>query len=448
MKLRLKRFSPIHAILFSSLFLSLLSSCGGGSGDGGAGETASYATMGMLGDPSSAVVGANLIFADATLNGAAQLMPNLFFGMLIDSGSPVVLIDPTFFDMNPPTTAAQVQSTIDLGLVDASGNTVVTLDSIPALKLSDAMMDTLGFGGILGGNVMRQFSVQLNYANPMDAFRLGDDGTEPTGVETPGASIPFTLKGGGPGTVPLSATVMPVVMLPATRIPLTVTIDGVDHAFILDTGASEVSVRTSVFSALVADGRAQLSGFQITTVAGGSNASVTRAKTITIDGQEMVTDVPVMTIPGDDLLDSIGTGELGYQLDGLLGGSFLRNFLVTIDYPNGQLHLQRYNTETWVDEFQRVGIGLGAAAATSKHYYAAGVVYQGTDAAKQGIVAGDEIVSIDGTALDPLDPITADDLLNGTVGTSKQIGLGKAAAAQLSNTTVSVLVDDLIPNPQ
>jgi hypothetical protein len=34
------------------------------------------------------------------------------------------------------------------------------------------------------------------------------------------------------------------------------------------------------------------------------------------------------------------------------------------------------------------------------------------------------------------------------VGTTKQIGLGLAGNAELSNTTVEVRVDDLIPLPQ
>ncbi len=438
--MKLSSSGPLPILGMVGMVGVVVSSCGGGS--------SGYATMGMVGTPSSAIVGANLVFANAALNGSFEQSPGLAFGMLIDSGSPVVLVDPSFFSMAPPTTTAQVSANINLGLVDKNGNIVLTLDDIPALKLSDAMMDTLGFGGILGGNVMRQFSIQLNYADPMDGFRLGDSGAEPTGVETPGAAIPFTLKGGG-GGVQLSDTLTIDVSLPATRIPLTVTIEGADHHFILDTGASEVSVRTSVYDQLTSDGRAQLGGFQITTVMGGANASVTRAKTLALGG-EAVTNVPVMTIPGDDLLDSIGA-ELdpsgATPLDGLLGGSFLRNFLVTIDYPKGQLHLQRYATETWVDEFQRVGIALGNTPQTAVHWYNAGVVYPGTDAQKQGIVVGDEIVSIDGTQLDGLDPNTADSLLNGTVGTSKMIGLGRTAAPNLANTTIAVLVDDLIPDP-
>ena len=61
---------------------------------------------------------------------------------------------------------------------------------------------------------------------------------------------------------------------------------------------------------------------------------------------------------------------------------------------------------------------------------------------------GDEVVSVDGQALDPLDPVTADDLLNGPVGSSKTIAFGSAHAAALANTTVSIRVDDLVPAPR
>ena len=429
-------------------------SCGGGSGSV---SYPKYSTMGMLGNPSSTVVGTNLVFVNAALNGTSQIEPDLNFGVLIDTGSPTVLIDPSFFEQMPTTvTNADIDTTINLSLLDNSGNPVVTLDAIPALQLSSAMMDEIGLGGILGGNVLRQFSIQLDYAAPMmDGFCLGCASGPRDDVESPGAAIPFALEGGSRGQqsqVQLTSTLMPNVgVIPPTRIPVTVTIEGVDHPFILDSGASEVSVRSTLFSSLVADGRAQLMNFGIETVEGGSTASVTRAKAITVGG-ETVTDPPVMSImsdPTDDLLNQIGLeiDPSGKNLiDGLLGGSFLRNFLVTIDYPNGQLHLQRYDTETWVDEFQRIGVDIAGLPDSYRHWYAINIVYPGTDAAKQGLVAGDEIISIDGTSLDGLGWLAADDLLDGTVGTTKTIVYSTTDTS--APQTLSVLVDDLIPTPQ
>lgn len=414
-------------------------SCGG-SGD------SKYETTGMLGIPSSAVVGANLIFAATAVNGNPETDPTEF-GVLIDSGSPVVLIEPAKFSLPPPATPNDVQTHVDIGFLK-DGDAVVTVKKVPALQLSAAMMDEIGFGGILGGNVMRDFSIQLDYAAPMmTGFCLGCTSQARDDVASPGTAIPFTLRGGGRGPVPLTSTVQPTVTIPPTRVPVTVDIDGTSYPFILDTGASEVSVRMSVFDALTADGRHKLTGFPITTVMGDSGASVTRAGMVTVGG-EAVPNVPVMTIPGDELLNGISM-ELDSsgrtQIDGLLGGSFLRNFLVTVDYPKGKLHLQRYMTQTWKDEFVRVGIGLAQTAPNAAHVYAVGNVYAGTDAAIH-LQVGDEVWSIDGTSLDTLDPIAADALLDGANGDSKALVVSRAATPTVP-VSVAVKVDDLIPAP-
>src|SRR5205823_5359895 len=110
----------------------------------------------------------------------------------------------------------------------------------------------------------------------------------------------------------------------------------------------------------------------------------------------------------DQLLDAIQM-EVGHPVDGLLGGNYLRQFMVTIEYPKGTLHLQRYTNATIVDEFKRVGFEIGPAAQSSAHVYAVGVVYQNTDAQAKGLAVGDELVSIDGQALDTVDSVAADD---------------------------------------
>ncbi|HSS37293.1 MAG TPA: hypothetical protein VLT58_00850, partial [Polyangia bacterium] len=96
MKLRLSILTAALAIV----------SCGG--------SDSKYATTGMLGIPSSAVVGANLVFAAASVNGSPETQ-SAEFGVLIDSGSPVVLLDPDFFGLPAPATANDVQTHVDLG---------------------------------------------------------------------------------------------------------------------------------------------------------------------------------------------------------------------------------------------------------------------------------------------------------------------------------------------
>jgi hypothetical protein len=451
MKLRLASVRTGVGILgLVAMTVLTVSSCGGGS----PGVSATG-----LGEPSTALIAGNLIFVNAATDGMKEQQGA--FGMLIDSGSPVVLLDPTLFDRTPPTSEAQIPITVKLGLLDANGDPVVVINNVPALQVSNAMMDALGFGGILGGDVMRNFSVQLDYSAPMmEGFCLGCNASTTRTDVSPGGTIPFTLKGGGRSSVTLGTDAQgnvinsPVSNIPPTRIPLMVSIDGgLPHQFILDTGATEVSLRSTVFADLVSDGRAQLvSGIAIMTIAGASNASLTRAKTLTV-GSVTVTDLPVMTIvnpdptqPPDPLLDSIGN-EIGKQVDGLLGGSFLRNFLVSIDYPSGQLHLQPYATPPIPDEFRRVGFTIGLDA-TGMNFVVASV-YPNTDAAAKGIMVNDEIVSVDGTSLISVGYVaSADALLDGTPGTSKMIEFGhKTGTPALAGTTLSVLVDDLIPNP-
>src|SRR5579885_680258 len=103
--------------LSMSLALLAAASCGGGD--------SKYAVTGTLGIPSSTVVGANLVFAEASLNGSLA-DPAVEFGVLIDSGSPVVLIDPSYFGLPGPASDNDVQAHVDLGFVK-DGSTVVTI---------------------------------------------------------------------------------------------------------------------------------------------------------------------------------------------------------------------------------------------------------------------------------------------------------------------------------
>jgi hypothetical protein len=388
--------------------------------------SSSFPTMGMAGIPSSTRIGSNLVLADVAVNGVSG-------GRLgVDTGSPIMLLDVTKFPGLVLPDKPQVTANVSAG--------DLTVDYVPLVQIRFTNdMDPLSFAGLFGGNVMRQFSVRLDYAHPDRAFRLGMPAMEMSvdGVETPGASAAFTLEGGG--LIQLTATQR--IAFPPTRIPVTVDIEGASHPFVLDTGASETAIRSTLYAAIKADGRAELTGLPISTVAGSTQASVTRVRTLTVAGATVVNPV-VMTI-GDELIDNL-QNEVRHPVDGLLGGNFLREFMVTIDYPRGTLHLQRYTAATIVDEFKRVGFELGRGTGT--HRYAIGVIYRGTDAELKQLSAGDEVASIDGQPLDALDSVAADALLNGTVGATHAVGLGKALLLP-PDTTVDVLIEDLIPPP-
>jgi aspartyl protease len=438
-----------RALVVAAMLLVSSAGCGGGSGSG------VLPTMGTLGSPSVALVATNLVFVNTSVNGHDLEAGS--FGMLVDTGSPVVLLDPTYFGLPAPANSSEVQQTVDLGLLDAAGSPVVVVDDVPVLELSSAMMDALGFPGIIGGTMLRDFSVQLDYSAPMmEGFCLGCGVTARADVGDP-VTIPFTLKGGGKGAVDLGGGVSTVVTLPATRIPLTVTVEGVDHPFILDTGASRVSIRTTLFDSLTADGRAQMSGLQVQTVDGSSNAEVTRAKSISLGGAT-IKDPPIMAIlppvttpatAPDGLLDDISK-ELdpsgATKIDGLLGGTFLRDFLVTVAYPSSKLQLQPYTAPPTDDEFRRVGITVGLDS--TGHNFDVESVYPNSDAAAKGVMAGDIVTAIGGTDLQSIEYVVeADALLEGTPGTTKLVTFGDATASNVKNQTISLAVEDLLPNP-
>jgi len=384
--------------------------------------------MGMPGVPSPTRVGANLVFADVSIDGKTG-------GRLgIDTGAPIVLVDASkFAGLTFPASQQRVTGDVTVGSL--------TIDDVPIVQKSfGGGMDPLNFAGLLGADVMRQFLVRIDYAHPESAFRLGMPPTEMAteGVETPGNSLTFTLQGGGLGKLDNGE----VVAFVATRIPIDVLVDGVSHPFVLDTGASETTVRASLFDTITADGRAQLTGLPISTVAGSSTATVTRVRSLTAAGATVNNPV-VMTI-GDMLLDGLAM-EVDHPVDGLLGGNYLRDFLVTVDYPLGSMRLQRYDTPPVVDEFKRIGVELGAGSGS--HRFVVGVVYSGTDAEGKQLKPGDELIAIDGQSLDGLDSLAADALLTGTVGTTRQVQLGATSAPELANTTIDVLVEDLIPPP-
>jgi len=380
--------------------------------------------MGTPGMPSPALIGDNLVFAQVAVNNVPGVM-------VVDTGAPIALVDPTQFPGAGLPAMAVTNASYRFG--------TFTVDAVPTY--SDTA-DPLPAGGLVGGNLLRQFSAQFDYRD--QTLRIGD-GTSPSGVETPGGAVNFTLQGGGRGRISMKDP-NSIVTFPATRIPVTVDVEGTTHPCILDTGATAVVLRTTAFGALTADGRPTLDTTNITTVYGMMTGHFSRAKTVTVAGEAVTSNPPVLNV-GDDLLDSL-TSETGHTVDCLLGGTFLREFLVTVDYPKGVLHLQRYSPPVVVaDEFRRVGIELGAAPSTSTHTYAVGSVYPGSDAQAKQVSINDELIDIDGQALDSLDPFTVERMLLGAVGSTHAVHFGITSVAANQNQTITILVDDLLPNP-
>jgi hypothetical protein len=223
---------------------------------------------------------------------------------------------------------------------------------------------------------------------------------------------------------------------------VTVTIEGTAYPFMLDTGSGDTVISQAILSKVIADGRATMAT-QDEDIGGAASGTLTRLRSVVVGGAEVDGLIATEDSNINADLPAIGA-EVGHEVDGLLGGSFLRQFYVTVDYPGGMLHLQRYTVGgPTFDELDSIGVAVGASDASG------GVtveeVFPGTDASAKGMAVGDVILAVDGQSLATVGATAAQAAFSGAVGSTKMIQFGPAASTTLSMQTVAIGVDDLLP---
>ena len=377
---------------------------------------------GKTGQPTAATLTENVFVLPVTIDGKSG--PQL----IVDTGSPVVVVNPASAMGGIPSGIGSVAALGVAGLSFANA-AVIGADIIQAPGAS------IPISGVLGCTILCSLPVAFNYRDRQLTFGAGP---LPGAIEATGGDSAFRLAGGGRAQLP---GVKGTVDLPASRILVTATIEGIEHPFIIDTGASSVFVRKSLFAKVTADGRGQLKS-QVSTVEGEASTTLFRLRSVALGGAEVKSAPAAQSATIDGLLDGVGQ-EVGQPIDGLLGGTFLREFFVTIDYPASHVSLRRYATRDHiVDEGSRIGIELSSASGV----VAVTRVFPGTDAEKQGVKVSDRIASIDGQ---PTDKVAQSDLagrISGTVGSSHVVQFGCAGCTGFTGTR-TLRVDDLLPLP-
>jgi hypothetical protein len=376
---------------------------------------------GPEGQPIAASNSLDVLSVEAVVNGAQGTL-------IVDTGSPVVVLDPSAF--------AHASLPDGAGTVDAValGALAFTSQYVVGAELITSPDPTVPLDGSLGCGILCAFAVSFDYRG--STVTLGPS-SPPANV----ASIvrtPFSRLGGGLSTI---AGVPGTVSLPASRIVIGVTVEGHAETFVVDSGSSLVTLRVAAFNLLLADGRAHIDN--VGTAVGSENATsgVTRLRSCAIGTEEIDGLVASAGSALEPALDDV-SAEIGEPIDGIVGGSFLRSFYVTVDYPDSALLLRRYTAGApTFDGFDRVGVGI--TPATGSGLATVSEVFAGTDAATQGVAVGDEVVRIDGHALAGLGATAVDALLSGNVGATKSVTFGTAAT--LSMKTVSITVDDILP---
>jgi hypothetical protein len=373
---------------------------------------------GTPGQPISVTMLSDTLIVGVTVNGVQGTA-------VVDTGSPIVALDPTgFAGAELPDGAGHVQMTV--GALSFADQYVV------GAELLTSPDPTIPLGGSMGCGILCGFAVSFNYRDL--ELTLGA-APVPSGVTDPGTSVPFTLEGGLTGTI---GGVPGIVTFPPSRVPVTATVEGKSYSLLVDSGSSFVVLRQAAFTALVADGRGQLSGIGTATQSAQSSSSVARLRSVIVGGAEVDGLVAAQDANIDATLDEVAI-ETGHAVDGLVGGSFLRNFYVTVDYPGGAVELRPYATGgPTYDIFDRIGLAISPVDGTVSD------VFAGTDASAKGVAVGDAIVAIDGKSVAGMGVIALSDLVSGVVGSVKSVEFG-AGGGGVAGKTVGIRVDDILP---
>jgi hypothetical protein len=378
--------------------------------------------LGRPGDRLPASTASNVFWVEADVDG--QPGPQV----IVDTGAPIALLHVEAFNGAVPA-GSGIVATMTLG--------GTTLWKVPTVGDHEPHKDTLTAtgqrdGGIVGFTVFGQFEMSFNYRDNQVVIGAAPP---PDGVLEP-VVVPFSLEGGGAGPITEGGE---VIRFPASRVILPALVEGRPVTLLLDTGASWVGLRSTLFNAIVQDGRAQLS-VEATLAQGTATTNVARLRSVSVAGAVVQDPVAASAETVDELMNHL-SAEVGHTIDGLLGAPYLREFYVTVDYPNRVLRLHRYADESHVlDDYRKVGVEVAGILSAGGNSFVVQKVYPGTDAEKQGIHKLDNILAIDGELLFTLDVSSVDRKLRGPVGASRKLDLA-------GPRTVNVLIDELLPLP-
>ena len=359
--------------------------------------------------------------------------------LLIDTGAPLTLLDTDSIGL------ATGAHEVDLALGD------LTFPDLPVLAF-----DVVTYGqtrrppleGILGGDVLTSFALSLDYQGGQiwleEAAGPLPDGAEPSALAAP-LEIPAEVAGGGVFTAP-DGTRREVG---ATRFLVRASAEdlGPGQSFwaLVDTGASAVVLSSQLVDILGDEGRPRLDGVTVGTATGVVSAYYTRLWSLRLEGAAAGDDgadlasVPVLVLDEDDLFDA-ASAEVGAPVLAILGGTYLRWFLTTMDFPRRSMTLRPYLAPDHIDPAEFAGVGFTMARSAGQ--WRVDRVIPGTDAEDEGLASGDPVLALDGTPTATLDAAEVDAIL-----AAPALGEELPVAIERAGEMVEILVsvEDLLP---
>jgi hypothetical protein len=350
--------------------------------------------------------------------------------LLLDSGAPLTLLDNDHFGALDD---GEHEVDLAFGELRFPGLPVLAFDVINYQQSRQPPLD-----GLIGGDLLGAFAVSLDYAG--ERIWLDDqDSALPDGADAgalDGAlEIDASIEGGGVIGVPGATR-----EVGATRFLVEAEVEDLDEPFwvLVDTGASSVVLANEVLDLLLTEGRPRLDGVIVGTAAGAQVAYYTRVWSMRLGAAEQES-VPVLVLPDDQIFRSV-SDEVGRKVLAVVGGTYLRWFLATLDYPGGRLILRPYRETSHIDAEEFVGVGFEMDP--SANLWRVSRVYPGTDAASEGLAVGEVVHSLAGTDIAGLGPAEVDEVVAGFgLGDELPVGVERDGAM----TEVLISVEDLLP---
>ena len=349
--------------------------------------------------------------------------------LLLDSGAPLTLLDNDHF-----TSLEDGAHDVDLTAGDLTfpGLPVLAFDVINYQQSRVPPLD-----GLIGGDLLGAFAFSLDYAG--QRVWLAEDDALPSGADA-GAledaiEVDADIEGGGVVGIPGATR-----EVGATRFLVEAEFEDLpDPVWVLvDTGASSVVIAGSLMDTLGDDGRPRLDGVTVGTADGPKTAYFSRVWTLRL-GAGALDSVPVLVMPDDDIFAAL-TSEVDRPVAAVVGASYLRWFLATLDYPGRRLLLRRYRDPTHIDPDEFIGVGFEMEP--SANQWRVSTVYPGTDAEAEGLEVGEVVYTLDGTEIGGLSADEVDDVV-APFQLDDELPVGIERAGTM--TEVLVRVEDLLP---
>ncbi|MBK8481271.1 MAG: aspartyl protease family protein [Proteobacteria bacterium] len=332
---------------------------------------------------------------------------------LLDTGAPLTLLAQRAFPERP--SGPQTLRLGAFGLAFPAAPAVMS-----ALFASESACAGPTPAGVIGGDLLRQFGLELDLAGLQVALRAAEPAIDEGAAVSAPQVIPFRLRGGG--TVHPTEDVS--VQVGATRVIVPLRVEGVAVEALLDTGATTTLIRDGLLRRLPATGRPLICCERVETASQGALAArITRLRrtelgTLRLDG------LAVLVLPDATPFAALSR-ETGRSIDLILGADVLRQLVSYLDYPARRWRVALRGDAVLAPADDFVLAGFTFCAARDGDGAIVQDVFVGSDAFAKGVRSGERLLSIGGEPVAGLDRAALLALLRRTpVGETVRLAFG------------------------